>query len=73
MLVLDEIARKEHVTVSDSELEKEVGRQAERVGRTASAMRALLEKDGSIGLLREGLKREKVIDFVLSEATVVTA
>ena len=73
MLVLDEIARKEHVTVSDSELEEEVGRQAKQAGRTASAMRALLEKNGSFGLLREGLKREKVIDFVLSESTVVTA
>ena len=73
MLVLDEIARKEDVTVAESELDQEVERQAERAGRTLSAMRALIEKEGGVGRLREGLRREKVIDFVLSEATVVTA
>jgi trigger factor len=73
MLVLDEIARKEDVAVDDSELDQEVERQAKRAGRTVSAMRALIEKEGGVGRLREGLTREKVIDFVLSEATVVTA
>ena len=73
MIVIDEIARKEALTVEDAELDQEVERQAERAGRTASAARALLEKEGGIGRLRDGMRREKAIDFVLTQATIVTA
>ena len=73
MIVIDEIARKEALTVEDAELDQEVERQAERAGRTPSAARALLEKEGGIGRLKDGLRREKAIDFVLTQATIVTA
>jgi len=73
MLVIDEIARKEALTVEDDELDQEVERQAERAGRTLSAARALLEKEGGIGRLKDALRREKTIDFVLNQATIVTA
>ena len=73
MLVLDEVAKREDVTVDEAELDQEVERQAERAGRTASAMRALFEKEGGVAHLREGIRREKVMDLVLNEATVVTA
>ena len=73
MIVIDEIARKEALTVEDTELDQEVERQAERAGRTASAARALLEKEGGVGRLKDGLRREKTIDFVLNQATIVTA
>ena len=74
MLVLDEIARKEDVTVDDSELDQEVERHGRSVpvGPSRPCGRSL-EKEGGMGRLSEGLKREKVIDFVLNEATVVTA
>ena len=72
-LVLDAIAQHEKLEVSASELEEEVGRQAERSGRTVSATRALLEKEGGIGLLAAGLRREKAIDFVLANATIIVA
>ena len=73
MLVIDEIARKESLTIKEDEFEAELKRQAERAGRTLSAARALLEKDGGIVKLKEGLRREKTIDFILKEATIVTA
>jgi trigger factor len=73
LIVIDEIARKEALTVEDAELDQEVVRQAERAGRTVSAARALLEKEGGIGRLRDGMRREKAIDFVLTKATIVTA
>ena len=72
-LVLDEIAKKEQLSVEASEVEQEIERQAERAGRTVSATRALLEKEGGVEQLATGVRREKAIDFVLSEATVVTA
>ena len=72
-LVLDEIARREDLTVDDAEIDKEIERQAGRSGRTVSATRALLEKEGGVDQLAIGLRREKAIDLVLFEATIVTA
>ena len=72
-LVLDEIAAKESITVASAELDAEIERQAERAGRTVPAMRALFEKDGGLARLSTGLRREKTIDFLLGEATIVTA
>ena len=71
--MLDEVARREGLTVSDADLDAEVTRYAEQTGRTAAAVRAHLEKEGSLARLAAGLRRERAIDFVLSRATIVTA
>jgi trigger factor len=68
-LVLDEVARRENIVVSEAELEAEVGRYAERTGRTAAAVRARLEKEGGLSRLYTGLRREKTVSFLLSRAT----
>ena len=70
-LVLDEVARREKIGVSDEEVEAEIERYAERTGRTPAAVRARLEKEGGIGRLYAGLRRERAIDFLLSRATIV--
>ena len=69
-LVLDEISRRENVTVSDEELDKDVAQYAERSGLTPAALRARLEKEGAFSRLAAGLRREKTIDYVLSQAQV---
>ncbi len=69
-LVLDEISRRENVTVSDDEIEKDVAQYAERSGLTPAAVRARLEKEGALSRLASGLRREKTIDHVLSQAQV---
>jgi FKBP-type peptidyl-prolyl cis-trans isomerase (trigger factor) len=68
--VLDEIARRENVTVGDEEVEKDVARFAERSGRTPAAVRAALEKEGGLSRLAAGLRREKTMDLILSRANV---
>jgi trigger factor len=70
-LVLDEVARRESVSVTQDEVEAEIARYAERTGRTPAAVRARLEKEGGIGRLYSGLRRERAIDFLLSRATIV--
>ena len=70
-LVLDEIARRENIAVGDEELDAEIGRYAERTGRTAAAVRARLEKEGGLSRLSTGLRREKTMSFLLSRATTV--
>jgi trigger factor len=68
-LMLDEVARRENVVVSNDELEAEVSRYAERTGRTAAAVRARLEKEGGLSRLHTGLRREKTVSLLLSRAT----
>jgi trigger factor len=70
-LVLDEVARREAVTVSNDEVEAEIARYAERTGRTPAAVRARLDKEGGIGRLYNGLRRERTIDFLLARATML--
>jgi trigger factor len=70
-LVLDEVARRENIMVSTDEIEAEIARYAERTGRTPAAVRARLEKEGGIGRVYAGLRRERAIDFLLSRATIV--
>src|SRR5215510_5807045 len=69
-LVLDEIARREGLVVSEQDIEQEMERFATRAGRTPAALRAQFEKEGGIGRLVAGLRREKAIDLALSRARI---
>ena len=70
-LALDEIARREGLTVSAEDVDKEIERFAARAGRTPAALRAQLEKEGSVTRLATGLRREKAVDLVLSRARIL--
>ena len=70
-LALDEIARREGLTVSAEDVDKEIERFAVRAGRTPAALRAQLEKEGSVPRLATGLSREKAVDLVLSRARIL--
>jgi trigger factor len=69
-LVLDEIARREGITVPSEDVDKEIERFALRAGRTPAALRAQLEKEGGLARLATGLRREKAVDLALSRATM---
>jgi len=69
-LVLDEVARREGLVVSDADLDRELASYAKRAGRTSAAVRAGLEKEGGMGRLQAGMKREKAVDFLLSHARI---
>jgi trigger factor len=70
-LVLDEVARRESIAVSEEDVNAEVERYAERSGRSAAAVRGRLEKEGGLGRLYAGLRRERTLDFLISRATRV--
>ena len=69
-LVLDEIARREHLEASDEDVTAEVDKFAERSGRTAAAVRARLEKEGGFGRIASGIRREKTVAWLLEKAQV---
>jgi trigger factor len=70
-LVLDEIARREHITVSPEDIDREIERYATAAGRTPAALRAQLEKEGGTARLVAGLRREKAVDLALSRARIL--
>jgi FKBP-type peptidyl-prolyl cis-trans isomerase (trigger factor) len=67
---LDEVTRREQIAVTDDEVEREIATYAERTGRTPTAVRAALEKEGGLSRIAAGLRREKSIDFVMSRVTI---
>jgi trigger factor len=69
-IVLDEVARREKLDVTEEEIDREVGRYAERTGRTAAAVRARLASEGGLSRVSAGLRREKSIDFLMARATI---
>jgi len=69
-IVLDEIAKRDQIAVSDEDLEAELQRYAEQTGHNVASIRARLEKDGELGRLAAGLRREKAITHVLSKASI---
>jgi trigger factor len=71
-LMLDEIARREHLVVNPEELDKEIEQFAVGSGRTPTAVRAQLEKEGGISRLYAGLRREKAVDYVMSRAKMAS-
>ena len=71
-LVLDEIARRESLSPSAEDLDREVSRYADRTGRTTTAVRAKLEHEGGLARVETGLRREKAVELLMSRAKIVT-
>ncbi len=69
-LVLDEIARRDKIAVTEDDLERDVADYAARSGLSPAAVRARLEKEGALSRISAGLRREKALDHVLSKAQV---
>lgn len=72
-IVLDEIARREQVGVSEVEIDQEVERYAQQLQRTPVAVRARLEQDGGLARVALGIRREKALAHVMAHATIVEA
>jgi trigger factor len=72
-LVLDEIARRDQIAVAPEDIDREIEQFAERAGRTPAALRAQIEKEGSLPRLLAGLRREKALDHVMTKAAVANS
>lgn len=70
-LVLDHIARVAPVVVEPDEVTAEISRYAERAGQPVETVRRQLEKEGAIGRIYTGLRREKTIDYAIARATIL--
>lgn len=68
--MLQEIANKEQITVSDQELGMEIMQQAQREKKNPKTYIRQLQKEGRIHGIRMSLLTAKVIDFLVKEANV---
>ncbi len=69
-LLLDAIGEKENLTVTDTELDAEVKRRAQAMGITYADLKSAVVKAGRLEGMREELRIDHVLDFLLAEAVV---
>ena len=69
-LILEEIAKKEDLIVSDVEVDAEIRRAAKEADRDFAEVRHRLRHEGGYEQLRLSLSQEKALDLVLHESTV---
>ncbi len=69
-LLVDALAEKEKLEISDDDLAERVGEMAATQGSAPARLRAELEKSGRLEGLRFQLLQEKVLDFLVDRAVV---
>ncbi|MBZ5536762.1 MAG: trigger factor [Acidobacteriia bacterium] len=69
--ILDHIAKKENISVSDDELDVEVTKIAERTQEPFSSVKQHLTKDGTLDKLRSQLTNRKTLNFLYENADIV--
>lgn len=69
-LLLDAIADKESVEVSEADIDKRIAEMAVQQKKPAPKVRAELEKEGRISGLRFAIREEKTLDLLLTEAKI---
>jgi len=67
-LLLDRIAAAESLEASEEELSREIEQMAQQRQQTPEAVRARLTKEGNLDSIKNAVRSEKVIDFLLVNA-----
>ena len=63
-LILEKIADREKIEVTDEEVNKEIEALAKQMQQTAEAVRARLTRDGALDRIRNRIRNEKTLDFL---------
>jgi trigger factor len=69
-LLLDAIGEKESLAVTDTELDAELKRRAQAMGMSFTELKAALVKADRVEGVREELRIDRVVDFLVAEAVV---
>lgn len=70
LYIRNRIAENESISVSDEELEENLDEIAGRAKQSRARLRARLEEEGQLDDLRDRMKEEKVLSFLLREAKI---
>lgn len=69
-LLLEAVADREGLEVSEPEMEGEIERLAQASHRPAEAVRRMMEKSGDLDALRHALRERKALDFLVQHARI---
>jgi trigger factor len=69
-LLLEAIAEREALAVTEAEVDEEIGRLAREAGRPPGALRAVLEREGDLAGLRHELREAKTLRWLVDHADV---
>ena len=69
-LLVPVIAESEEFSVSEEELDQELAEAAEQRGEPVAQLKRSYREQGYLDVLRDGLLERRVVDFLVSEATV---
>ena len=72
-LLLDAIGKVEGLVVDEAEVDKELQNLAEEQGQNVDRLRATMEKNNQLLLLRAQIREEKILDFLMGKAEVTEA
>ncbi len=72
-LVLEAIAKRENITVTGEDVEKEITRMAEHYRQDPAVLRKILEGQNQLDYIKESLIQQKVIEFIAEKAELVEA
>ena len=67
-LLLEKIADREKIEVSDEEIDQEIQALARHTGQTSEAVRARLTRDGALDRIRNRIRNEKTLDFLYRQS-----
>jgi trigger factor len=69
-ILLDEIAQREGLEVTEADLDAELGRLAARAGKSKEAVRRQMEKERELATLRGRIREEKTLDLLKANASI---
>lgn len=72
-LLLEAIRDAEGIDITEEELDAEVKEMAEAQGQNPARLRATMEKNQQILILRAQMREERILDFLMNEAEVTEA
>src|SRR5690606_31830825 len=72
-LLLEAIRTTEGIDVPEEEIEAEIKQMAEAQGQNPARLRATMEKNNQLLLLRAQMREERVLDFLMNAAEVTVA
>jgi trigger factor len=69
-ILLDEIARRESVEVMSGEIDAEIERVAQRMGRPKAQVRKQLEQEGDVAAIAARIRESKTLDLIKASARI---
>ena len=69
-LVLEHIAEKENITVTEDELDEDISKRAQETHQAFEAVKSRLTKEGATDKIRDRIRNKKSLDLLLNLASV---